>query len=75
MTSAFLENIRSAYNIPTSLLDDEFSRKLAFRTGKHYHEIADLIQSIHNSRLKVNLTDKEILELHSKINQFNKPAS
>src|SRR5450631_1285723 len=32
MTHAFLENIRSAYNMPTSVLDDEFSRKLAFRT-------------------------------------------
>ncbi len=75
MTNTFLENVRSAYNIPTSSLDDEFVRKLAFRTGKHYNEIADLIQDIHNSRLKVNLTDREILDLHSKINQFNKPAT
>lgn len=74
MTNTFLENIRSAYNMPTSLLDDEFSRKLAFRTGKHYYEVSDLIQSIHNSRLNANLTDREIMDLHSKITQFNKPA-
>jgi hypothetical protein len=75
MTNAFLENVRSAYNLPTSVLDDEFSRKLASRTGKQYDEIADLVQSIHNSRLKTNLTDKEILDFQSKINQFNKPAT
>jgi hypothetical protein len=75
MTSALLENIRSAYNLPTSVLDDEFSRKLASRTGKKYEEIADLVQSIHNFRLKANLTDKEILDFHTKINQFNKPVT
>jgi hypothetical protein len=75
MTHAFLENIRSAYNMPTSVLDEEFSRKLAFRTGKPLDEITDLMQSIHDARLNTNLTDREILDLHLKINQFNKPAT
>jgi hypothetical protein len=75
MTYTLLENIRSAFNLPTSTLDDEFTRKLASRTGKQYDEIADLVQSIHNSRLKSNLTDKEILDFHSKINQFNKQVT
>lgn len=74
MTHAFLENIRSAYNMPTSVLDEEFSRKLAFRTGKPLDEITDLMQSVHDARLNTNLTDREILDLHFKINQFNKPA-
>jgi len=74
MTHAFLENIRSAYNMPTSVLDEEFSRKLAFRTGKPLGEITDLMQSIHDARLNTKLTDREIMDLHLKINQFNKPA-
>jgi len=75
MTHAFLENIRSAYNIPTSVLDDEFSQKLAFRTGKNLNEIRELLQYIHDARLNTSLTDKEIMDLHLKINHFNKPAS
>ena len=75
MISAFLENIRTAYNIPTSVLDENFSRKLAFRTGRHLNEITDLIQLVHEARMNANLTDGEILELHQKISQFYKAAT
>ncbi len=75
MIIAFLENIRTAYNLSTSALNDEFALKLAFRSGRPLSEISDLIQSIHEARLKVNLTDREIMDLHQKINQFDKPAS
>jgi hypothetical protein len=75
MVNSFLENIRSAYNIPTSVLDDKFCRDLAFRSGRHLNEVADLMQSIHDARLNIWLTDMEILNLHHKINQFNKPVS
>jgi hypothetical protein len=74
MVSTFLENIRSVYNIPTSVLDDKFCRDLAFRTGRHLTEITDLMLSIHDARLNISLTDREILDLHLKINQFNKPV-
>jgi hypothetical protein len=74
MVSAFLESIRSVYNLPTSVLDDRFCRDLAFRTGKQLTEITDLMQSIHDARLNISLTDREILDLHQKINQFNKPV-
>ena len=75
MINALLENIRSAYNLSTVILDEEFARKLAFRTGRPVSEISELVKSIHDARLKANLTDREIMDLHQKINQFNKPAS
>ena len=75
MITAFLENIRTTYNLSTSVLNDEFSLKLAFRTGRPLSEISDLLHSIHEARLKLNLTDGEIMDLHQKINQFNKQAS
>jgi hypothetical protein len=75
MISAFLENIRSAYNLSTSSLNDEFTRKLAFRTGRPLQEVSSMIQSIHEARLNALLSDQELMDLHQKINQFNKPAS
>jgi len=74
MIAAFLENIRTAYNLSTSVLNDEFALKLAFRTGRPLQEISELVHTIHDVRLKTNLTDREIMDLHQKINQFDKPA-
>jgi hypothetical protein len=71
MISAFLENIRSAYNLPTSELNEDFSKKLSFRTGRPADEINRLIQLIHSSRLNPFLSDEELMDLHGHINQFN----
>jgi hypothetical protein len=74
MVTAFLENIRSNYNLPTSVLNEEFANKLAFRTGRPVNEIRELIRLIHESRLKPDLSDQEIMDLHEQFNQFNKPV-
>ena len=73
MVTAFLENIRSAYNLPTSLLDEEFARKLAFRTGRPVDEIKQMVQFIHEVRVKPVLSDQELMDLHHQISKFNKP--
>ena len=74
MITAFLENIRSSYNLSTSILDEEFTQKLAFRTGQPLFEIKQLVQLIHEVRVKPDLTDKELMDLHLQISQFNKPT-
>jgi hypothetical protein len=74
MITAFLENVRSNYNLSTSLLNEEFAHKLAFRTGQPVIEIIRLIHSIHEVRLNPDLTDQELMDLHKQINQFTKPA-
>jgi hypothetical protein len=74
MIAAFLENIRSTYNLSTSLLDEEFAHKLAFRTGRSVNEITRMIQFIHELRLKAELSDQELMDLHVQINQFDKPV-
>jgi hypothetical protein len=74
MVAAFLENIRSVYHLSTSLLDEEFAHKLAFRTGRTVHEIRQMVHLIHEIRLKPVLSDQELMDLHHQINQFNKRA-
>jgi hypothetical protein len=74
MVAAFLENIRSTYQLPTSQLNEEFVVRLAFRSGKPVDEIRQMIQFIYDLRMKPNLSDKELMDLHQQINQFNKPS-
>jgi hypothetical protein len=72
MVIAFLENIRVAYNIPTSQLNDEFSKKLAFRSGQPIDRVLRIVESIHAVRIKSELSDQELMDLHQQIIQFNK---
>jgi hypothetical protein len=72
MITAFLENVRSAYNLSTSMLNDEFIQKLAFRTGIPINQIQHLVYTIHEIRMNPHVSDPEIMDLHQQINQFNK---
>jgi hypothetical protein len=74
MIAAFLENIRTNYNLQTSELNDEFAQKLAFRTGRPLNEITQLVELIHASRINTDLSDFELMDLHQQVNQFNKPV-
>jgi hypothetical protein len=74
MVAAFLENVRSNYQLPTSQLNEEFAVRLAFRSGKPVDEVKQMTQFIYELRMKSVITDRELMDLHEQINQFNKPS-
>jgi hypothetical protein len=74
MITAFLEQVRSAYLIPTSVLNDDFTKKLALRTGRDSEKIRKLVGSIHGVRMKTELTDQELMDLHQQMELINKPV-
>ena len=74
MIFAFLENIRVAYNLSTAQLNEEFENKLAFRAGIPHDQVRRIIYTIHELRMKQELSDWELMDLHQQINQFNKQA-
>lgn len=74
MVAAFLENVRTTYQIPTSQLNEEFAIRLAFRSGKPVDEIKQMVQFIYELKMKSVLSDRELMDLHEQINQFNKPT-
>jgi hypothetical protein len=74
MVAAFLENVRTTYQIPTSQLNEEFAVRLAFRSGKPVDEIKKMVQFIYELKTKSVLSDRELMDLHEQINQFNKPT-
>lgn len=72
MVTAFLENVRSNYKLSTSILNDDFIQKLAFCTGMPVNETERLIYTIHEIRMKPQVSDREIMDLHQQINKFSK---
>jgi hypothetical protein len=74
MITAFLENIRTSYNLSTSLLDEDFVKRLAIRAGRPLNEIEFTVQLIRDMQQKPGLSDQELMELHARISQFNKPT-
>jgi hypothetical protein len=74
MVAVFLENVRSTYNISTSILDGDFVHKLTVRSGMQAEEIEKMVQLIHVVRLNSVLSDQDLLDLHHQISQFNKQA-
>lgn len=71
MVAAFLEHIRTQYNLPTSRLNDELALQLARRTGRPLNDIRRMMDLIHQSRMNPDFTDSDLMELHLLINQFN----
>jgi hypothetical protein len=74
MVAAFLENVRSTYQLSTSQLNEEFTLRLAFRSGKPVDEIRQMIRFIYELRMKSDVSDRELMDLHEQINQFNKSS-
>jgi hypothetical protein len=74
MVAAFLENVRTTYNLSTSILDKDFIQKLTIRSGMPSEEIEKMVQLIHAVRLNSFLPDQELLDLHHQFSQFNKQA-
>ncbi|MFI5195203.1 MAG: hypothetical protein ACHQD7_14150, partial [Chitinophagales bacterium] len=73
MITAFLEHVRLNYHMQTSELNDDFSKKLAMRTGMDPGTVNRLVGSIHYARMKSALTDQELMDLQQQMEVFNKP--
>lgn len=74
MITAFLEHVRLNYQLQTSVLNDDFSGKLALRTGTDPISSRKLVGSIHYARMQKAITDQELMDLHQQIEIFIKPA-
>ncbi|MDP4249293.1 MAG: hypothetical protein Q8918_04185 [Bacteroidota bacterium] len=73
MIAAFLEHVRLTYHMQTSMLNDDFSGKLALRSGVDRDTVRKLVDSVHYARMRNALTDQELMDLHQQMQIFNKP--
>lgn len=72
MTAHFLDHVRSKYNIRVSLYDDEFEKRLAWKTGADSNLIRDLVYHIKYVQAEYTVSDQALMELNTRLENFYK---
>ena len=72
MSAHFLDNVRNRYNLPTSVLNDEFENKLAYKSDYDRTAIHDIVYTINTLPDQISVTDEELLTFNAKLEKFIK---
>ena len=70
MSAHFLDNVRNRYNLPTSVLNDEFENKLAYKSDYDKAAIHDIVYTINTLPDQLSVTDEELLAFNDKLKKF-----
>lgn len=70
----FLEHVRSRYGLPTNQLDGSFAALLARKAGRDESETKELVDLINRIRSVAGISSEQLIELNSKIEEFNQDA-
>jgi len=74
MATHFQDYIRTKYNIPVHLSDPAFVERLSYRTGIHKDFLQTLAGDILYMQQGESVTDRELLDLNQKLDEFYKQA-
>jgi hypothetical protein len=66
----FFEFIRNRYGVDTALLDEEFARKLCYKSGASKSAVDHLINIISGIESKKRISDTELIDLNHAIEYF-----
>jgi hypothetical protein len=66
----FLEYIRSAFYLKTTVYDSEFIEKISNLSGIEKEKINSIFKTITDLKLKNKITQNELLKLHKQIEEF-----
>ena len=72
MSAHFLDNVRTRYNLPTSILNEEFENKLAYKSDYDKNAIHDIVYTIKTLPDQIAITDEELLTFNDKLDKFIK---
>ena len=70
MSAHFLGYVRNRFNLPTSLLNDEFENKLAYKSDYDQTAIRDIVYTIKTLPDQLSITDEELLAFNDKLQKF-----
>lgn len=70
MTAHFLDQVRSKYNIRTSPSEEEFVKRLAWKSGYDIERIQELLYYIRYVHDSPDVNDETLLELNRKLQHF-----
>jgi hypothetical protein len=72
MTAHFLDHVRSRYNIRLSMNDEEFEKRLAWKSGHDPAAIRDLLYHIKYVQDHGSVSDEAMMELNTRLENFYK---
>jgi hypothetical protein len=72
MSTHFLGHVRLRYTLQTSTLDEEFEKKLAYKSGYSIQLVKDIVQYIRDIEKQDELSDEDLLSFNDKIDKFYK---
>ena len=67
----FLEYIRRVYYLDTQVLDEKFVKNLALKTNRSKKDITTLVNAIAQLRAKPEVTEQDLLDLNTLIEEFH----
>jgi hypothetical protein len=70
MTTHFLEQVRHQYNITTSTLDQNFEKKLTYKSGHTPEEVQDLVHHIKMVQERPLISDELLMTFNQKLDKF-----
>ncbi|HEX7845164.1 MAG TPA: DUF4350 domain-containing protein [Chitinophagaceae bacterium] len=70
MAAYFLEHVRNRYKLSTSILDEEFIKKLQFKTGYEEAEIRNIVSFIQKLSSTSSISEKQLADFHKKLESF-----
>lgn len=74
MVVHFTDHVRTKYNMPTSVLDDQFIDRLAFKSGFNREELKQIVYIVRTINDYPSYTDSELLNFNKKLENFYKQS-
>ena len=74
MSAYFLEHVRNKYKLLTSTLDEEFVKKLQYKSGAEEHEVRGIVSFIKYAEDALAISDKQLTDFHKQLESFYKKA-
>ena len=68
----FLDHVRTKYNVNTSVLDENFEHRLAYKTGIEYSNVKDLMDYIKVVETRPMISDEALMEFNKRLENFYK---
>ena len=74
MTAHFLDHVRSRYNMPTSNMDENFEKKLAYKSGIEFKLVHDLVYQSNYLHNQPTVSDADLIQYNQHLENFYKKA-
>jgi hypothetical protein len=72
MAVHFQDQVRTKYHLPVTALDEEFVKRLAYRTGYPRESLQDIVSYIRELPMKGHVPDDELNHFHRQLEAFYK---